>query len=179
MSHKAQRDYCDHLKKRFPEFFCNRLVLDVGSLDVNGNNRSLFTDCGYIGIDIAHGPNVDLACKAHEYNPPELFDTIISTDVLEHDVYWERSLQNIVRLLRPEGFLIFTCASPGRKRHGTLQSHPAASPLTVRIEGWCDYYRNLTEDDIREAIDVDFIFRKYEFSVDSSSFDLRFWGIKK
>jgi len=38
-------------------------VLDVGSYDVNGCYKNLFTDVGYnyTGLDMAKGPNVDYA----------------------------------------------------------------------------------------------------------------------
>ena len=42
-----------------------------------------------------------------------------------------------------------------------------------------DYYKNITEDDVREAIDVDDIFSSYEFEVEENHCDLYFWGIKK
>jgi hypothetical protein len=32
---------------------------------VNGNNRSLFEKCDYVGLDVIEGNNVDIVCVAH------------------------------------------------------------------------------------------------------------------
>ena len=34
-------------------------------IDVNGNNRSLFEKCDYVGLDVIEGNNVDIVCVAH------------------------------------------------------------------------------------------------------------------
>ena len=63
----------------------NKLVLDIGSLDINGNNQYLFEDCQYTGIDVGVGKNVDIVSKAHELKMPSgTYDTIISTECFEH-----------------------------------------------------------------------------------------------
>ena len=50
----------------------------------------------------------------------------------------------------------------------------------VERENWDnDYYKNVTEDHIRETIDVDKIFSSYKFDVEENHCDLFFWGIKK
>jgi hypothetical protein len=45
MAHQAQQDFCNSVRQLFPDHFRGKTVLDVGSLDINGNNRYLFTDC--------------------------------------------------------------------------------------------------------------------------------------
>ena len=52
MAHQSQVDYCLSVKSRFPGHFRRKSVLDAGSLDINGNNRYLFDDCQYVGIDV-------------------------------------------------------------------------------------------------------------------------------
>jgi hypothetical protein len=42
-----------------------------------------------------------------------------------------------------------------------------------------EYYRNVTEKDVREAIDPNSIFFIYEFDINYEHCDLYFWGIKK
>ena len=50
----------------------------------------------------------------------------------------------------------------------------------VFVDGWDnDYYKNLTEKDIRDCADFDEAFSDYEFSIDSNHHDLYFWGIKR
>lgn len=180
MSHLAQKQFCLGVKRRHPEFFSGQRVLDVGSLDINGNNRHLFDNFEYTGLDIGPGRNVDVVCRAHEYDKADgSFDVIISTEALEHDRFYAQSLRNMVRLLRPGGLLLVTCATTGRAEHGTQRHGPDDSPLTVQIDEWRDYYRNLTEADLQECLEPATWFSDYEFSVETSHHDLRFWGIKR
>lgn len=180
MAHPQQAEFCQKVKKLLPEYFKDKKVLDVGSLDVNGNNRYLFENCEYTGLDISEGKNVDVVCLAHKFDAPDCyFDTIISTECFEHDPYFALSLQNIVRLLKSDGLFLFTCATEGRKEHGTSKNEIWASPLTAVTEGFKDYYKNLTEEDIRTAIDIDKHFSKFEFEVNEESKDLYFYGVRK
>ena len=89
-------------------------ILDVGSFDVNGNNRDCISlsDFGnyrnftYIGIDLSDGPNVDVVYEpgAFPFTSPQ-FDIILSTSCLEHDsLYWLTFL-NLARALHPGGIL--------------------------------------------------------------------------
>lgn len=180
MAHIQQAEFCREVKQRFPEFFFNRMVLDVGSLDINGNNQFLFEYCQYIGIDLAPGRNVDFVTKGHELAlPDESFDVVVSTECFEHDQYYGRTLQNIVRMLKPGGLFFFSCATSGRPEHGTRRSTPHDAPFIQQMGDWSDYYKNLDEADIRSAIDVESIFSAFEFSTNHESKDLYFWGIKK
>lgn len=166
--HKAQKEFCIKVKQEFPEHFIEKEVLDCGSMDINGNNRYLFDNCNYTGIDIGEGKNVDYVCPIHIWGG--LYDTIISTECFEHDKYYKESLQNIVRMLRPGGMFLFTCATTGRAEHGTTRMRPSSSPYTN------DYYKNLTKSDIVQAIDMD-VFKVYRFEATNN--DLYFWGIKE
>lgn len=168
--------------------FKNKRVLDIGSLDINGNNRYLFEDCEYIGIDIGAGKNVDVVCRGHEYKSDEKFDVIISTECFEHDKYYDKTLRNAYNLLKQGGLLLFSCAAPGRPEHGTTRTSKGDSPFTN------DYYRNLSEDDIREIwVDVtswnadkqtgagmSAVFTEFHFQTRTEfPQDLYFYGIKR
>ena len=178
MSHKQQQEYCTSIKSRFKNFFINKKVLDCGSLDINGSNRYLFDDCSYTGIDIGEGNNVDVVSLIHEFNESDsTYDTIISTECFEHDMYYKESIKNIIRLLKPGGMFLFTCATTGRPEHGTLRTSKKDSPLSTGE--WSNYYKNLTEQDIREIINIEEIFELFEFSIDTEHKDLFFFGIKK
>lgn len=180
MAHLQQKQFCTTIKNRFPTFFINKNVLDCGSLDINGNNRYLFENCSYLGIDVGVGCNVDIITPIHEFQYPDSsFDFIISTECFEHDLYYEKSLKNICRLLKSGGMFLFTCATIGRKEHGTERTSPSDSPFTSNIIEWSNYYKNLDEMDIRIALNIDEIFITYEFGVELSHHDLTFWGIKK
>jgi hypothetical protein len=179
MAHPAQQDFFLKTKSLFPERFNGCRVLDIGSLDINGNNRYLFSDYSYIGVDVGNGPNVDIVCKGHEYDSSELFDIVISSECFEHDMFYEETIKNCIRLTKSKGLFTFTCASTGREEHGTRRSKPQDAPLLNNDEEWGDYYKNLTEDDIRKIINIEDVFTSYHFEYNSWAHDLYFWGIKK
>jgi len=181
MSHEESRNFLLSVKNKFPEKFSNSRVLDIGSLDINGNNKYLFDNCSYVGLDVAEGKNVDIVSLAHEYNEPnESFDIIVSSDCFEHDMYWKMTFSNITRMLKPKGLFFFSCKTTGAGEHGTLRTDGGfSSPLTSKIQGWENYYRNITEEDVRSAIDVDNVFCEYFFETLKKPADLRFYGIKK
>lgn len=174
MAHQEEREWCELVKAAHPEYFIGTRVLDIGSLDINGNNRYLFINCDYTGIDIGYGPNVDVVCSGHEYKSDEQFDVIISTECFEHDNHYAETLRNAYSLLKQGGLLLFSCAAPGRPEHGTARTSPKDSPFTT------DYYKNLSEGDIRKAMDVDIYFSNYKFKTRTTfPQDLYFYGIKK
>lgn len=170
--HKETIDFMAKVKTLFPGYFENKRVLDVGSQDINGTNNYLFENCLYLGMDLGQGKNVHIVSHVADYISYEEFDTIVSTNAFEHDARYDESMIAITTsLLKPNGLFAFSCASTGFQEHGTTATSPGDSPFTN------DYYKNLTEADIREAIDIDEYFFLYEFSVVNS--DLQFWGVKK
>lgn len=181
MAHLQQQEFCDKIRNQHSKYFKNKKVLDIGSLDINGNNRFLFTDCDYTGLDVGQGPNVDVISVGHLFEGPDnYYDTIISTEVFEHDMFYEKTIENIVRMLKPGGMFIFTCASTGRAEHGTRKSDGSGSaPLLIQIsEEWSDYYKNLTEDDIRKIKNFNVTFPDGYFEYNTNSHDLYFYGVK-
>jgi SAM-dependent methyltransferase len=179
MAHREEQQFCESVRTRFPRYFNKKFVLDIGSLDINGNNGYLFDDCLYIGVDIAEGKNVDIVSKGHELTlPGDSFDTIISTECFEHDQYYFMTINNLIRLLKPGGLLLFTCATTGRPEHGTRRSTIEDAPLLLNFGEWSDYYKNLDESDIRAVFKPEIVFSEFEFSTNSRTHDLYFWGIK-
>jgi len=176
MAHQTQIDWCKKIKSEYPEYFLKKRVLDIGALDINGNNRSLFRNCEYIGLDVVEGKNVDVVCIAHEYNPGVLFDVVLSTNALEHDIYFKLTLKKMTELLKPKGFMFFTSPHIWHE-HGTKQNRPDSSG-TSQMEGeWANYYKNMNIKDVTESLDLEEIF--VECYVGISGRDLRFWGIKR
>lgn len=174
--HGQVLEFCQSVKTLYHEKFKEKSVLDIGSLDINGNNRYLFDGCKYFGIDIINGNNVDMACMAHKIIGS--FDVVISTEAFEHDMYLDKTLKHICKVLKPNGLFLFTCATTGRREHGTNKVHPELS-ATSKIDGWSDYYKNVTEDIVRNSIDIERNFKKHKFNVSHKEHDLQFWGIKK
>jgi SAM-dependent methyltransferase len=150
MTHRQQLEFIAELAELFPDKFRKRRVLEIGSQNVNGTIRHFFEDCDYTGIDVAPGPDVDIVCEGQNYDAPDgSFDVVIACEVMEHNPYWAETTANMIRLCKPNGMVVVTCATLGRAEHGTTRSVPAASPLTLN---WY-YYRNLTHKDfIRSGI---------------------------
>jgi len=170
----------DWVRLALPQFFAagNR-ALDVGGGDINGNNRAYFEGCEYVANDVMAGPNVDLVCTTAELAFPDgHFDTIVSTECFEHDMHYEASLRNILRMLRPGGLFAFTCATTGRPEHGTLRTSVEDSFTTQLGGAWVDYYKNLTETDVAAALGGLQAFAAHAAYVNHHSYDLYFIGIK-
>jgi len=178
MAHNEQISFCLYVKVIKPQYFKDCKVFDGGSLDINGSNRSLFNSSSYIGCDVGEGNNVDVVSLIHDYQGgDEEFDTIITTECLEHDSHYKKSVLNMFRMLKSNGLFLMTCATTGRGEHGTIKSDGSrANPLIPT-----DYYKNLTEIDFRNIFNqpLDEIFSELEFKVNTYSNDLQFWGIKK
>ena len=113
------------LRRQYSDAFVVDSVLECGSYNVNGSVRDLFTAREYVGLDWRPGPGVDVVSLVHEYQPGRMFDTVISTEMLEHDPHWQRAsiagvLIELVKGRTPFGLggtLIITCAAPGRGEH--------------------------------------------------------------
>lgn len=185
--HLEARDFTNRVKEHFAGHFTGgKRVLDVGSIDINGNNRCLFDgSCTYEGIDVAPGRNVDHVCAAGDFGvdgPAGVYDTIVSTECFAHDLDFVRSLSNIVRLLKAGGLFLFTCASTGRPEHGTARVHPDCSPssrVDVSVPTWYpNYYRTLTPEDVQRAVPVHLYFDSYMFETNRKTHDLYFWGVR-
>lgn len=178
MAHIQQKRFLQHVKSLYPSKFNGCTVLDVGSLNINGTNRYLFENYQYTGIDIGPGSNVDVVCKGHEFTSPTLFDIVLSTECFEHDIHYAATITNCVKLTKPGGLFLFTCASVGRPEHGTSRTQTAwGSPYTD--EQWPDYYKNLAEEDVRAVLDFDEAFTEYKFEYNPESADLYFYGVKR
>jgi SAM-dependent methyltransferase len=179
--HDQARNFTLYIKNSFPEFFENKRVLDVGSGDINGNNRFLFKDCVYDGNDVYPAPNVTVVSKTSALKfDDETFDTICSTECFEHDPEYQQSFQKIVKMLKPGGLFFFTCASTGRAEHGTRRTSPNDSYGTIgNINGWTDYYKNLTFQELDNSVNIKDTFSFYSAWYCPETKDLYFYGIKK
>lgn len=133
-------------KDRHPEHFAPGVrVLDLGSRNINGSARELFDRPSfYLGIDCHDGPGVDVVGVVHEVlesRHTDLVDVVVSTEMLEHDPFWEQTMQAAVPLLRPGGLFLLSCASRRRPAH-----HLEDSPVP-------GYYGGLDPDDLLPVLD--------------------------
>ena len=169
------------VKKILNNFFIGKRVLDVGSGDINGNNRYLFEECEYHGNDVIKANNVTIVSKTSKLPfQNNVFDTIISTECFEHDPEYKESFIKIYNMLKPDGLFFFTCASTGRTEHGTIRTTPSESYGTIgNLQDMSDYYKNLTEIDLNEALPLNNLFSVWDTYYNCNSKDLYFVGIKK
>lgn len=116
-------------------------VLEVGSLNVNGSVRDLFSG-QYVGLDMRDGPGVDVVGNAHATGFPDAsFDVVVSTELMEHDdAFWE-TLAEIRRVLSPDGWLLLTTRGNGFPLHhepdDLWRFMPGSVPVLARLAG-CD-----------------------------------------
>jgi SAM-dependent methyltransferase len=115
--------YVERALSKYPNTVTGK-VLEVGSLNINGTVRLLFSDRErfpqYVGVDIrtGPGPGVDVQAKASELPfPDESFDCVVSTETLEHDSRFWISVQEFARVLRPYGNLLLTTCGNGYPWH--------------------------------------------------------------
>ena len=84
-------------------------ILDVGSLNMNGTLKPLFSNpkWSYTGVDIKKGKNVKVLLKDPYKYPFEdnYFDVIVSTSCFEHNEMFWLSFQEMVRVVKPGGFM--------------------------------------------------------------------------
>ena len=108
--HDQARDFTLFVKSILSNYFVNKIVLDVGSGDINGNNCFLFENCIYNGNDVTEAPNVTIVSRTKDLSfENNYFDTIISTECFEHDPEYKESFVKIYDLLKPNGLFCFTC----------------------------------------------------------------------
>jgi SAM-dependent methyltransferase len=177
MSHQEQQAFFAALVRCNEALISGSRVLEVGSYDVNGTIRRFFAAAhDYVGVDLEEGPGVDVVAYGHEVEGSDgSFDVTISGECFEHDPYWRKTFENMVRLTRPGGLVAFTCASSGRPEHGTQRTLVSDSPGT-QSEG-LDYYQNLTAaafDDLPLAE----WFTSWNFWYMPTTFDLYFAGVR-
>lgn len=168
--HRDQVRFCKRMRKSYPDKFRRVSVLDVGSMDINGNNRYLFREFSYWGIDVGAGKNVDQVISGHEYANEFKFNFVISTECLEHNRHWKETVLNMFALTKEGGAMLITCASIGRPEHGTHRDHPDCSPATN------DYYKNISTFEMNEILPS--CFDTYILEYNPKSQDLYFFGIK-
>lgn len=102
------------------EFFAVResvSVLELGSADHNGSCRSLLRapKLIYIGVDRKPGPGVDITLSDPYQLPFETasMDLVVSGQMLEHCEFFWLMFREMVRVLKPDGYLFLIAPSSG------------------------------------------------------------------
>jgi SAM-dependent methyltransferase len=180
MAHPQQLMFVSILDELFIQENKSKIrVLEIGSYDVSGTVRQFFNGCDYTGCDLIEGPGVDVVSSGHDLNlPTDSYDITLSSECFEHNPYWVETFQNMHRMTKPGGLVMFTCASRGRVEHGTERTtiEKSMSPGTAAI-GW-NYYRNLNQSDFEKKITFGDLFDQWFFHYMPTSCDLYFCGRK-
>lgn len=176
MSHQQQRFFVNSVKQGLPGYFQGRSVVEIGSLNINGSVREFFSGCDYLGLDVGEGRDVDLVCRGENYGAAaDSADVLISCEAMEHNPGWKKTWLNMLRLVKDDGLVVMTCATHGRRQHGTLESQPVDSPLTLSLGQ--NYYRNLAAADFLGIAHLDAWFSVWAFYQDLSAHDVYFFGV--
>jgi cyclopropane fatty-acyl-phospholipid synthase-like methyltransferase len=130
---------------------------------------------------VIQAKNVTIVSKTKDLDfTDNTFDTIVSTECFDNDTEYNESFVNIYIMLKPDGFFFFTCASSGRNEHGTRRTSPSESYGTIgNLEDMSDYYKNITEMDLNEVLNLNELFTVWDTYYNKVSKDLYFLGIKK
>lgn len=111
----------------------DKTVVDIGSLDVNGTYRPLFTGT-YIGADITPGPNVDVVIGTRKWKRLSGVDAVICGQTLEHVKYRTKLLDEMHRILKDDG--LACVIAPGRGGY----------------HGFPHFYGNLTVEELTDLM---------------------------
>jgi len=130
-------------------------VLDIGGRDLNGSPRRLFPNAApYDVLDLYPGPNVDIVADATSWRLPgprgaerPFYDLVVCTEVFEHLKGWPAVIRTAYEVLRPGGWLLFTCAGPGRPIHSGIE--PVWGLLPDE-----EHYANVSPEEIAEELRV-------------------------
>lgn len=178
--HKEIEDFFERMKRIDPPSFQAEKVLECGSLDINGNPRSYFSGAKeYIGIDWWPGPKVDHVSLIHKYKgrPDQYFDFVVSSSLLEHDPFWERSITRMVDLVKIGGSLLITCGGVGFHEH-ELETSPSFLNETETIPSG-RYYKNLTVEKVLNCITKQSRFQCFMVEDDPVTKDVRIFAARR
>jgi SAM-dependent methyltransferase len=136
--HLSNLLFWNYCSRKYPRYFKDPSVLEVGSYDVNGSVRTFFErPVRYVGVDWRPGPGVDQVSLAHEMSFEEPFDVVISASMLEHDRHWQRSLSSMVKHLKEDGILFLSWGGALNPTHdldtaddGCFHSLPAGQVIS-------------------------------------------------
>jgi SAM-dependent methyltransferase len=115
--HQSSYDHMADLTRRYLEAQRPLRILDIGSYDVNGSYKPLFSHPGWVyqGVDLSAGPNVDVVLQsAYRFPLPDNYaDLIISGQAFEHVEYFWLTWLEMERVLKPGGMIFLIAPSRG------------------------------------------------------------------
>lgn len=148
MAHREQKIACEKFRGLInsPE---SKSYFEIGSCDVNGSCRKIFGSREFLGVDLIHGPNVDIVASGHTVVLDKQYDCALSFECFEHNPHWVDTLINMLKYTKDGGFIFLSFATNGRLEHGTDRTDPRMSPGTSQL-GW-NYYKNISKKEFKEV----------------------------
>jgi len=131
------------VRENLPQTF--NTVVEIGSRDINGSLRSLFTGKNYTGVDILPGKNVDIVADASLELPlaKDSFDLAVCVAVFEHTPDMANIILNTAAALRPGGTMLLMAAyswPPHSAIDGDRRLHPG------------EHYANIAPKEMESAL---------------------------
>jgi len=106
--------------RRFKDTYCSdlsgKIVVEIGSQDVNGSIRTVFDGCErYIGLDFCMAKGVDILLSDPYLLPLEddFADIIVCSSVFEHSEFFWLLFNEVMRALKPAGLFYLNAPSNG------------------------------------------------------------------
>src|ERR1700754_860375 len=97
----------------------DKTVLEVGGANWNGTVKPIveaFKPTRYVVTDASDGPGVDQVVAAEHLVSvfgKDAFDVVICTETLQYVDDWKKALENMLRVLRPNGIILITAKGVG------------------------------------------------------------------
>jgi SAM-dependent methyltransferase len=91
-------------------------ILEVGAFDVNGSLKDFKPQvCEWVGVDLEPGKGVDIVIERASRLPFEdnSFDLVVATSIFEHDPTFWLTFNEMLRVVKPMGFIYFCAPSNG------------------------------------------------------------------
>ena len=101
-------------------------VYEFGAFQAPGQEgrshiRDYFKKLDYVGCDLQKGPGVDRILDLHSIDLPDnSVGTVILSDVLEHVEFCQKALDELLRILKPDGMMILVSVM-----YFPIHNHPA------------------------------------------------------
>lgn len=115
--HLSSYEHMAGLIKKYLDSDLPQTIIDVGSYDVNGSYRPLFSQPNwrYIGADLVAGPNVDVVLTSPYRLPFTSYsaDIIVSGQAFEHMEFFWLTWLDMVRVLKLGGLIFLIAPSRG------------------------------------------------------------------
>lgn len=120
------------------------VVLEFGSMNVNGSVRNIFYEEDYWGIDLAEGHGVDEVADAstYIYNKGQV-DIVVCCETLEHTPLVPEIVNMAYLNLVVGGWFVITCAREPRNPHSAIDGRQVRRG---------EYYKNVDPQDLKTIV---------------------------